>query len=90
MHMPLPSHKNDTIMLRTNTTLSLKVESSYMFRLAKVSIIRLNMTEIKSQIWSCNWLFDISNIKSLYNFRRNIKLHIMCIMQTIVAVLNSA
>jgi hypothetical protein len=39
----LEHHKSNVIVFRLNTALCLKVKDSYMFRLAVVAIIRLNM-----------------------------------------------
>jgi hypothetical protein len=46
--------RNNIIMFHLNTPLLLKVKNSYLFRLAKVAIIRLNMKIIESKIYSCN------------------------------------
>jgi len=43
-------HDNNIIIFLLHTTLFLKVKNSYIFRLAKVATIRMNMKKIKRKI----------------------------------------
>ena len=47
-------HKNNIIVSRLKAILFWKVKNSYMFRLAKVAIIKLHIKKIKRKIYSCN------------------------------------
>lgn len=60
-------HKNNVIVFHLNTVSFWKVKDSYMFRLAEVAIMRLNVkNKMKKNTYDCNLCFEISYLQKQY------------------------